>query len=147
MEALKDSLGDLVFEPTQAENEKPETSTEDPGPLNDGQQTESSTRSSEGERQVGNTKKANTPKRIIKMEHFFRAYTQVTASFTFEGNKKLYDWHEKHGSNAEVSTGARNRSTVAQDRGAELRIRKDAEPVAILEQPLGVQKWVKSSWD
>ncbi|KAK7062839.1 hypothetical protein VNI00_000334 [Paramarasmius palmivorus] len=48
------------------------------------------------------------PQRIIRMDHFWRAFTQVTASFTFEGNKELYEWHQKYGSNPdEVSLFAK----------------------------------------
>uniref|UniRef100_A0A0W0F194 AAA+ ATPase domain-containing protein n=1 Tax=Moniliophthora roreri TaxID=221103 RepID=A0A0W0F194_MONRR len=48
------------------------------------------------------------PNRVIRMDHFGRAFAQVTASFTFEGNKALYEWHQKYGSNPdEVSLFAK----------------------------------------
>ncbi|ESK85782.1 mitochondrial aaa [Moniliophthora roreri MCA 2997] len=36
-------------------------------------------------------------KRVITQEHFDRAFVQVVASFSYEGNISLYEWHEEYG--------------------------------------------------
>lgn len=40
--------------------------------------------------------KSPTPTRTLTMAHFEHAFTEVTPSFSKEGNWQLYEWHAEH---------------------------------------------------
>ncbi|KAI3613131.1 mitochondrial aaa [Moniliophthora roreri] len=142
MEALRDTIGDLVFEPVKQKDQKSaSTATGNEEPKHVEQLIMDTTPMPPAE-ETEKTNEESVPKRVIKMGHFHKAYTQVAASFTLEGNKELYAWHAKYGSNMENPTNGQRKGKVAKD-SCELResgYRKQVEPVSILEQPISIQE-------
>ncbi|KAK7051195.1 hypothetical protein VNI00_004695 [Paramarasmius palmivorus] len=56
--------------------------------------------------------------RVIRPEHFKRAFNEILASFSYEGNLKLYDWHDEYGTYKHPTTiNSKKRKWMADEGG------------------------------
>ncbi|KAK7039194.1 hypothetical protein VNI00_010099 [Paramarasmius palmivorus] len=101
--AVKESIGDAIFQPTKSAGEESSLS---------GATKRGSTGNGVGLSKDDKTSTQQEPLRVIKMDHFRCAFTQVSASSSPSSSSSLYDWHKKYGSNAEdlVKGGRRAKS-------------------------------------